>query len=138
MSQLVILPLAAPRGHDWQKRIGLAIVPDVEVQIINQASRLPREGILRARQVPVSQVLEIAFNITNTLCPAGGCIPKSGIPVALINGASAGNVFIGPNPIKSLGAGSLTTVLSNPTLAAGGTASIVVSGPSSKVTITAP
>lgn len=72
-----------------------------------------------------------AVNITNTLCAP--CTNFSGIPVAVSGGAV---VTIGPNPLKNPSLGSLA--LSNPTLSTGGTAVLVVNGPTSKVTIGAP
>lgn len=68
------------------------------------------------------------LNVANTLCP---CTVLSGVPVALQNGATAANVSIGPNPIRNPGLGTLA--LSSPNAAA-----IVVSGPTSRVTIGAP
>jgi len=71
-----------------------------------------------------------AVNVTNTLC-ALGCTSFSGIRVALTGGATASNVSIGPNPIRNTGLGSVT-------LSGGSTAAIVVSGATSRLTITAP
>ena len=67
--------------------------------------------------------------VANALCAP--CTSFSGIPVALTGGAIASNVSIGPNPIVNPTLGSLA--LSGP-----GAAAIVVSGPLSKLTITAP
>ncbi len=72
-------------------------------------------------------------NVTNALCP---CTAFGGLPIALTAGATAGNVSVGANPIANASLGTLT--LSNPVLTSGGTAVAVVSGPSSKLTITAP
>jgi hypothetical protein len=72
-----------------------------------------------------------ALKVTNSLCSP--CTLIGGIPVALTNGALASNVSIAGSPIKNTGLGSVT--LSNPTLAAGGTALAVVSGATSKLTV---
>jgi hypothetical protein len=67
-------------------------------------------------------------NVANNLCP---CTTVSGLPVAFQNGATPANVSIGPNPIRNGNLGTLG--LASPTAAA-----IVVSGPTSRVTIGAP
>jgi hypothetical protein len=67
-------------------------------------------------------------NVANSLCP---CTTLAGVPVAFQNGATAANVSIGPNPIRNGNLGTLG--LASPIAAA-----IVVSGPTSRVTIGAP
>ena len=71
-----------------------------------------------------------AVTVTNSLCSP--CRLLGGIPVALRGGAVASNVSIA-NAVTGLGLGSIT--LSNPTLAAGGTALVVVNGAGSKVSV---
>ncbi len=65
-----------------------------------------------------------SVNIANSLCP---CSLVSGVPVAFRDGALPGNVSIGPNPIRNPQAGSVTLT---PT-----TAALVVSGPTTRVTV---
>jgi len=65
-------------------------------------------------------------NVTNNLCN-GSCYNVGGIPVALTNGATASNVSI-TSPVKNASLGSIN-------LASPNTAAVVVSGPTSKVTI---
>jgi hypothetical protein len=65
--------------------------------------------------------------VSNNLCP---CTMFGGVPVALTNGALAGNVQIGAGAIKNSQLGAIT-VSPNAAL-------IAVSGPTSKVSIGAP
>ena len=67
-------------------------------------------------------------NVANSLCP---CTTLAGVPVAFQNGATPANVSIGPNPIRNGNLGTLG-------LASPNAAAIVVSGPTSRVTIGAP
>ena len=67
------------------------------------------------------------LSVTNNLC-GGPCAMISGIPVALLNGASAANVSIGAAAIQNASLGSLKLGTPN-------TALISVSGAASKVTI---
>jgi len=67
-------------------------------------------------------------NVANSFCP---CAVVSGVPVALQNGATLSNVTIGPNPIRNPGLGGVSFASQN-------TAAIVVSGPTSRVSIGAP
>jgi hypothetical protein len=67
------------------------------------------------------------LSVSNSLC-GGSCLLIGGIPVALLNGATAGNVSIGAGAIQNPGLGSIK--LASPT-----TALLSVSGAASKVTI---
>ena len=67
------------------------------------------------------------LSVSNSLC-GGACVVIGGIPVALMNGATAGNVSIGAGAIKNPSLGSVQ-------LASPSTALLSVSGPTSKVTI---
>lgn len=67
------------------------------------------------------------LSVSNNLC-GGSCAMISGIPVALLNGATAANVSIGAGAIQNASLGSVK-------LATPGTALIAVSGAGSKVTI---
>lgn len=67
-----------------------------------------------------------SINITNSFCN-GGCYNAGGVPVALTNGATAANVSI-TSPVKNASLGSIN-------LASPNTAVVVVSGSTSKVTI---
>jgi hypothetical protein len=67
------------------------------------------------------------LTVSNTLC-GGSCAMISGIPVALLNGATAANVSIGAGAIQNANLGSLK--LGTPS-----TALIAVSGAGSKVTV---
>jgi len=74
-------------------------------------------------------------SVTNNLC-SPACIPVSGIPVALLNGAQLSNVKIGANPVTNsfLSPGGVPIKVSS----ALNTAVIVVDGPTSKVSIAFP
>jgi hypothetical protein len=65
--------------------------------------------------------------VSNSQC-GGACVMIAGIPVALVNGATAGNVTIGAGAIQNAGLGSIK--LGSPS-----TALVSVSGANSKVTI---
>jgi len=67
------------------------------------------------------------LSVSNSLC-GGACVLIGGIPVALMNGATAGNVSIGAGAIKNPSLGAIQ-------LASPSTALLSVSGPTSKVTI---
>lgn len=67
------------------------------------------------------------LSVSNSLC-GGSCLLIGGIPVALLNGATAGNVSIGSGAIQNPGLGSIK-------LASPSTALLSVSGANSKVTI---
>jgi FecR protein len=67
------------------------------------------------------------LSVSNSLC-GGPCAMIGGIPVALMNGATAGNVSIGAGAIQNAGLGSVK-------LASPSTALVSVSGPTSKVSI---
>jgi hypothetical protein len=67
------------------------------------------------------------LSVSNSLC-GGSCLLIGGIPVALLNGATAGNVSIGAGAIQNPGLGSIK-------LASPSTALLSVSGANSKVTI---
>jgi len=67
------------------------------------------------------------LTVSNTLC-GGSCAMISGIPVALLNGATAANVSIGAGAIQNANLGSVK--LGTPS-----TALIAVSGAGSKVTV---
>jgi hypothetical protein len=67
------------------------------------------------------------LSVSNSLC-GGACIVIGGIPVALMNGATAGNVSIAAGAIKNPSLGSIQ-------LASPSTALLSVSGANSKVTI---
>ena len=67
------------------------------------------------------------LSVSNSLC-GGACITIAGIPVALLNGATAGNVSLGAGAIKNPDLGSVK--LGSPS-----TAPLSISGPTSKVTI---
>ena len=67
------------------------------------------------------------LSVSNSLC-GGACPLIGGIPVALMNGATAGNVSIGAGAIQNPGLGSIK-------LASPSTALLSVSGAGSKVTI---
>lgn len=67
------------------------------------------------------------LSVSNSLC-GGACIVIGGIPVALMNGATAGNVSIGAGAIKNPSLGAIQ-------LASPSTALLSVSGATSKVTI---
>jgi len=67
------------------------------------------------------------LSVSNTLCGVS-CAMISGIPVALLNGATAANVTIGAGAIQNANLGSVT--LGTPS-----TALIAVSGAGSKVTV---
>jgi FecR-like protein len=67
------------------------------------------------------------LSVSNSLC-GGACLLIGGIPVALMNGATAGNVSIGAGAIQNPGLGSIK-------LASPSTALLSVSGASSKVAI---
>ena len=67
------------------------------------------------------------LSVSNSLC-GSACIVIGGIPVALLNGATAGNVSIGAGAVKNPDLGSVK--LSSPS-----TALLSVSGPTSKVAI---
>ncbi|HEV8226201.1 MAG TPA: FecR domain-containing protein, partial [Methylomirabilota bacterium] len=67
------------------------------------------------------------LSVSNSLC-GGSCLLIGGIPVALLNGATAGNVSIGAGAIQNPGLGSIK-------LASPSTALLSVSGAASKVTI---
>ena len=75
------------------------------------------------------------LNITNTLCTSCSGFGDFFIPVELRNGATAGNVTItvSTNTIKGSGLGAIN--LSNPTIAPGGTAVIILDGATSRVRI---
>jgi hypothetical protein len=70
------------------------------------------------------------INVNNAVC-GGPCAVFNGIPVGFVNGANAGNISIGPNPIRNAGLGSIVT--SGPSAAV-----IVVDGANSRVVISAP
>jgi len=67
------------------------------------------------------------LSVSNSLC-GGACLLIGGIPVALMNGATAGNVSIGAGAIQNPGLGSIK-------LASPSTALLSVSGANSKVTV---
>jgi hypothetical protein len=67
------------------------------------------------------------LSVSNSLC-GGACVVIAGIPVALMNGATTGNVSIGAGAIKNPGLGAIQ-------LASPSTALLSVSGANSKVTI---
>ena len=67
------------------------------------------------------------LSVSNSLC-GGSCLLIGGIPVALLNGATAGNVSIGAGAIQNPGLGSIK-------LASPSTALLSVSGANTKVTI---
>ena len=67
------------------------------------------------------------LSVSNSLC-GGACVLIGGIPVALMNGATAGNVSIGSGALKNPSLGSIK-------LASPSTALLSVSGANSKVTI---
>jgi FecR protein len=67
------------------------------------------------------------LSVSNSLC-GGSCLLIGGIPVALLNGATAGNVSIGAGAIQNPGLGSIKR-------ASPSTALLSVSGAHSKVTI---
>ena len=67
------------------------------------------------------------LSVSNSLC-GGSCLLIGGIPVALLNGATSGNVSIGAGAIQNPGLGSIK-------LASPSTALLSVSGANSKVTI---
>jgi hypothetical protein len=67
------------------------------------------------------------LSVSNSQC-GGACVMIAGIPVALVNGATAGNVTIGAGAIQNAGLGSIK--LGSPS-----TALVSVSGANSKVTI---
>src|SRR5499425_2367694 len=67
------------------------------------------------------------LSVSNSLC-GGSCALIGGIPVALMNGATAGNVSIGAGAIQNAGLGSIK--LGSPS-----TALVSVSGAASKVSI---
>ncbi len=67
------------------------------------------------------------LSLSNSLC-GGACLLIGGIPVALMNGATAGNVSIGAGAIQNPGLGSIK-------LASPSTALLSVSGANSKVTV---
>ena len=67
------------------------------------------------------------LSVSNSLC-GGACITIGGIPVALLNGATAGNVSVGAGAVKNPDLGTIK--LGSPS-----TALISVSGATSKVTI---
>jgi hypothetical protein len=73
-----------------------------------------------------------SVNVTNSLCAP--CTLLGGIPVALSGGATSSNVRVGANAFVN-GSAPGTVTLSNPTTSTGGTAVVVVSGSTSKVTI---
>jgi hypothetical protein len=67
------------------------------------------------------------LSVSNSLC-GGACLVISGIPVALSNGATAGNVSIGAGAIQNPGLGSIK-------LASPSTALLSVSGATSTVSV---
>jgi len=67
------------------------------------------------------------LSVSNSLC-GSSCLLIGGIPVALLNGATAGNVSIGTGAIQNPGLGSIK-------LASPSTALLSVSGANSRVTI---
>ena len=67
------------------------------------------------------------LSVSNSLC-GGACVLIGGIPVALMNGATAGNVAIGAGAIQNAGLGTIK-------LASPSTALVSVSGATSKVTV---
>jgi hypothetical protein len=69
-------------------------------------------------------------NVTNSLC-SGACASFSGIPVFFSGGATSSQLSIGGNPIKSSSLGTIAP-------SGASTALVVVDGPTTKVTITAP